>query len=219
MLGLVEARRCCPGDSWLRTARLALLLCASGCFPYAYVLPPLDLGADVGVRGGSAAQPQVSLNVATRPLALIDALHHRRVDFGLGYTVMLLPGPLAHGPSAEVTHFLVEIQTSETFLWRLRAGLASRLLSQPNVTGFGNQTVARFVFEGADFVSRDSSSNDRESVGVSHAHGELGFGLYTELGVLALPTSAGPWAVSWTLTTGLLFTLPASAGVGLLWWR
>lgn len=198
---------------------LAAWLFASGCFPYAYVVPPLDLGADVGMRVAGEARPQLALNIATRPLALIDSLHHRRVDFSLGYTVMLLAGPALHGPSAELTHFLVEIQTSETFLWRLRAGLASRLLFDPTVLGFGTQTVARVVFEGADFVNRDYSSSDRQGLGIGHSHGELGFGLYTETGVLALPTGTPQWAVSWTLTTGLMFTLPAGAGVGLLWWR
>lgn len=195
------------------------LLLASACVPYAYVVPPLDLGADVGLRVAGETKPQLALNIATRPLALIDSLHHRPVDFSLGYTVMLLRGPALHGPSAELTHFLVEIQTSETFLWRLRAGLASRLLFDSTVSGFGTQAVARFVFEGADFVNRDYASSDRQGLGVGHSHGELGFGLYTETGVLVLPTGTPQWAVSWTLSTGLMFTLPAGAGVGLLWWR
>lgn len=202
---------------WAATA--LLLVSGSACIPYAYVVPPLDLGADVGMRVAGEPKTQVAVNVATRPLALFDSLHHRRVDFSLGYTFMIVPGPVLHGPSAEISHFLVEIQTSESFLWRLRAGFASRLLFDASVVGFGTQSVARLVFEGADFVDRDYTSSDRQGLAVGHSHGELGFGLYTETGVLVLPTGTPQWAVSWTLSTGIMFTLPAGAGVGFLWWR
>lgn len=202
--------------AWWTTA----VLLASGCFPYAYVVPPLDLGADVGLRAGQGeTRTQVALNVATRPLALAESLHHRPVDFSLGYSLVLTPGPILHGPSAELTHFLVEIQTSPTFLWRLRAGVATRLFFDGVNPGFGTQAVARFVFEGATFESRSVSGNSYSGANFGYAHGELGFGLYTETGALVMPTGAPQWAVSYTLTTGLMFTLPAGAGVGFLWWR
>lgn len=193
---------------------LAVVLTASGCFPYAYVLPPLDLGVDVGARVATEAQTQVGLHVGTRPLAVAPSLHHRWVDFGLGYSV--LPAvTLAHGPYAEVTHLLVELQTSETALWRLRAGVVGRLLFDGAVTRLGGQASARLVFEYSNVVDSDFARSDYRGATVGHALGEVGIGLYTETGALVLP-SLGP---AWTVSTGLLFTVPASFGVGFAWLR
>ncbi len=199
-----------------RTAGCAaawLSLCA--CLPYAYVLPPLDVGADVGARGTTTAQLQVNVNVGTRPLSIAPSLHRRAVDFGLGYTISATPTPVVHGPYAELTYRLLEVQTGETQLWRLRGGGLGRLLFDGASGGLGGQGVLRVVFEFATLTDGPYSSSDRQGIGVGHRVGELGVGHYTEVGLLALPSSGH----AWTASTGLMFTLPASFGVGLAWLR
>jgi hypothetical protein len=191
-------------------AGLGLLSCA--CVPYAFVLPPIDSSIDVGPRGTPAVSTVLNVNVGVRPLGLLPDWHHRNNDFSLGYTFTVVPAPLVHGPYGELTHVFVELNTSPTHLWRLRAGVLARLLYAAQLQRFGTQAVARVVFESSTIVDEDfAESNDRGLV-MGHAIGELGAGLYAEGGVYALQPQLG-----WTLSVGLIFTVPASAGVGLAW--
>lgn len=194
-----------------------LALCSlalTGCVPYVFALPPVDLAADLGVRGPPAkVEPQVNLNVGVRPLALLPELHHRLDDFALGYTVTVTPS-LVHGPYVEYTRVLLGEATGDTRLWRLRGGGVARLLYDTSAQRFGAQGGARLVIESSWLIDADFERSDGNGWVAGHALGELGFGAYVELGALVLPSS-----VTWVASLGLIATLPASAGVGFVWWR
>jgi hypothetical protein len=192
---------------------LLLLVVVSGCVPFAWVLPPVDVASSVGPRStGATVQPQVDLQVGVRPLAWLQSKHQRDNDFSLGYVMLLTPEPWVHGPYAELSHVFLEVNTSETHLWRLRGGPVFRLLYEPSVNRFGGQVVGRVLFESSSWVDSDFENADGRGVVLGHALGEFGLGLYLEGGVLAVPTTTG-----WSVSAGLIVSLPASAGVGFAW--
>ena len=194
----------------LTLAITAVSLCA--CVPFAYVLPPIDASIDVGPHGGGKpVTTALNVDVGVRPLALFPELHHRDNDFSLGYSINVYPD-LVHGPYGEFTHVFVELNPSSTTLWRFRAGGLARLLYDPSIARFGVQALARAVFESSVLVDEDFTSSTDRAVTMGHALGELGFGIYAEGGLRAVQPDLG-----WTLSIGLIFTLPASAGVGLAW--
>jgi hypothetical protein len=162
-----------------------------------------------GDRGTVATN--VDFNVGVRPLALFPDLHHRANDFALGYSVLFLPEPVLHGPYGEFNHVFLELETSDTGLWRLRGGPVARLLYDPTTQRFGTHVLARAVFEFSSIVDADFESSTGRGVTFGHSLGELGFGVYAEGGVLITST------LGWTASIGLLFTIPASAGVGFAW--
>lgn len=193
-----------------RLAALAVLL--TGCVPYAYVLPPIDVNFDVAARGrGNTVVPQVTVSTGVRPLALVPELHARRLDFALGYTVMVLPS-LVHGPSGELSAIAWSHPTGGDGLLRLRAGVAARLLYEPERSAFGAQGLGRVVFEFANLTDADFTSQSASGWSAGHTFGEWDVGCYVEGGALALPSGLG-----WTAGGGLILTLPAAAGVGFLW--
>lgn len=192
---------------------LALVVVMSGCVPYAYVLPPLDVGADLSARAsGSQVAPQVNVNIGVRPLALAPSLHERPNDFSLGYTVTATPAPLAHGPYGELSHVFWQHPTSQTHLWRFKAGVLGRLIYDTGERKFGAQGLLRAQIETSTMIDSDFSGADGRGFIAGHAIGEGGVGLYAESGILALPTQ-----VAWTISFGVVFSIPASAGVGFAW--
>jgi hypothetical protein len=192
---------------------LVLGLLCSGCVPFAYVLPPLDVTADLGLQAPmQKLAPVVNLGFGVRPLALLPSLHERRDDFALGYTVTVTPAPLIHGPYAEYTRVLWGERTDERHLWRLRGGGVARLLYDTAVARFGAQVGLRVIIESTNFIDSDFESQDSGGWLVGHALGELGVGLYAEAGAIAMPST-----VAFAGSLGVIFTVPASAGVGFAW--
>ncbi|MFZ5440936.1 MAG: hypothetical protein ACOZQL_13090 [Myxococcota bacterium] len=171
------------------------------------------MSSDVAARMTSrTAVPQVNVNVGVRPLALAPAFHERPNDFSLGYSVTVTPAPLMHGPYAELSHVFWQHPTSPKHLWRFRSGVLARLIYETVAERFGAQGLLRAVFETSTLVDSDFTTSSSRSWAVGHAFGELGVGLYVESGILALPSGFG-----WSVSTGLVFTVPASVGVGFGW--
>ena len=169
----------------LLLASLFIAPLATGCI--AFVAPPVRASASVGATlgtfhgvepnaGGEATRfnpTVVEARVAAHPLAYVQELSRRRIDFGFGYTGVFFPWDAAlssqHGGHAEVGWYALENQDV-----RLQLAMRGELLEgrTPTLGGGGGLSV---LFEVRHCISAAGAGHDGSGAGIAAgaAWGEL----------------------------------------------
>ncbi len=162
---------------------------ATGCV--AFVAPPVRASASVGATlgtfhgvepnaGGEATRYNptvVEARIAAHPLAYVQELSRRRIDFGIGYTGVFFPWDAVlssqHGGHGEVGWYALENEYV-----RLQLSMRGELLQgrTPTLGGGGGVSV---LFEVRHFSSAAGAGFDASHAGIAAgaAWGELALGV------------------------------------------
>lgn len=198
----------------MRPLLLVLLLFGSGCIPLPFASPPVKIRAGGGrYIEEKDATPERSglifdLTAGAYPLQLTDAPLQRSLDFGAGYRFQIPEhGRDRHGGYLEgAYHFRLNDEGSVRALVRLSGDFMSRT----GALGGGGSIGGGIEYAG--FASTPVEDHDGESAFYGYAHGEGAVGLDVNAAVYYFED--GPDV---SITLGVTFRLPASAGLYLFW--
>ncbi|MBA2664790.1 MAG: hypothetical protein H0U74_21055 [Bradymonadaceae bacterium] len=204
-----------------------LLLSLSACVPVAWVTPPIALDVTMGMRAGSPEndgqlETILPIRAGLYPFQLIEHTIDRPIDVGLGYELHLASAALVHGAFIDVLGLTpLMIWNRRHSALRVGGGFRGHYQSVIGANSHGPAASARLLFEVVDFTNATTTGCEagvrggrRLSAstfcGSSYSYGELGLGLVLE--------GSRAWLTDRNLTTltlGLIFRIPFSAGAGL----
>ncbi len=190
-----------------------LCLNLTGCLvPVLWANPPTQVSALSGVAWNpetGRTQPSYDVRAAVHPLALSEAMFERPFDMSLGYSWSgygrLTQG--YHGAFVALDWLHIPFNDNPRDRLYLR-GMGHLLLDQERM---GWRTGMQLGWQRVRFAHKAPiSGNARTIAGYGVAHGEGGFGVCLEVSRGSMHQRS-----FWSVSAGILYRLPAFAGVWL----
>ena len=208
----VEEARALGVEVSSRAFTVGVALAATGCIPLPYVVPPIRGDVATGVQGTTlpgvtSIQAPLELEVGAFPLALIEQLHDRRVDVGLGGLYTLDATGQRLGAFLEGGGVVAGWQWDQRIL-RLVPEAQLRVVDDPDTGRAGLGAAGRCTFELSTFIPA-FTYNDNLDWGAGQ--GELAIGVYVEASTAQIPHEE-----TYALLFGVTFRLPALAGLSIV---
>jgi hypothetical protein len=200
----------------MRVLLVLLLGLVSGCVPFAYALPPSHLEAGAAYRNVTPAQrgepdPVFHMSYTVTPLSVKPEWQARPVDVGPSFVLDAGRAGTTVGGGLTMMGFLYD-QPEGDGHWRLGVLGQGRLLWNSAQNQLGQGAAVQGFAEYSSWVDGPYESSDGNGALWGQSYGEGGIGAYVEGSYSRIGT-----VNTWTAGGGLLFRIPATAGVGLIW--
>ncbi len=222
----------------LRVVVAAIAVTSSGCVCFPFATPPLELSAGAAVASADTkVEGAFPLDVNARPFGVVDEMHGRNFDLGVGYRATpTTAGVTHHGPTLALD-YLAPITLRSPTDGEADAGLRfvfstrGQLLVGNQVDDLGFGATFRFTTEWVGFdngafdtcaepdddlgyqdLDGDGYDDDDSDFSCSFGHsvGEVGVGGFAEVSYLDLGGASLGW-----FGVGISVRIPASVGIGI----